>query len=83
MKQYTGVAKRKKRSKKPLLPKASEIDEAWQTILAQDKFVQGGELVQDVRKGVVMLGSKESFQLWSEHAEQIFGDGTFKYAPKH
>ena len=83
LKQYTGVAKRKKRSKKPLLPKASEIDEAWQTILAQDKFVQIGDFVQDARKGVVMLGSKESIQLLSEHAEQIFGDGTFKYAPKH
>ena len=44
--------------------------------------VEGGELVQDFKDDIVMLGSKESLQLLQQNNFQVFGDGTFKYAPK-
>ena len=54
-------------------------------IIAKDKHVQycsGGESVHEVRKGVETLGSEECFELLKHHSAQIFGDGTFRYAPK-
>ena len=60
-----------------------EVEEAWANILNQTHFVQGGELVQEVRKKVVMLGSDRSFELLSSNATHIFGDGTFRFAPNH
>ena len=50
--------------------------------MQKDKLVQGGELVQKVRKGVVMFGSEESFNLLNNDSTDIFGDGTFRYVPK-
>ena len=44
--------------------------------------VEGGELVQDFKDDIVMLASKESLQLLQQNNFQVFGDGTFKYAPK-
>ena len=60
-----------------------EVEEAWANILNQTHFVQGGELVHEVRNKVVMLGSDKSFELLSSNATHIFGDGTFRFAPKH
>ena len=84
LRQFTAVAKRKKRTKKPKIPLSDkEVEEAWANILNQTHFVQGGELVQEVRKKVVMLGSDTSFELLSSNATHIFGDGTFRFAPNH
>ena len=51
LRQFAAVAKRKKRTKKPKIPLSDkEVEEAWANILNQTHFVQGGELVQEVRK---------------------------------
>ena len=39
-------------------------------------------MVQEVRKGVLILGSEESFELLKHHSAEIFGDDTLRYAPK-
>ena len=51
-------------------------------LLNKEINVDGGSLVQAVENNVVMLGTEKSFQLLRENYSQVFGDGTFKFAPK-
>ena len=53
------------------------------SILEKEITVEGGELVREIRKEVVMIGSDKGLKLLKENEEHIFGDGTFKYAPTH
>ena len=77
------VAKRKKYSKKPRQPRdGCELSSTWVKLLNKEINVDGGSLVQAVENNVVMFGTEKSFQLLRENYSQVFGDGTFKFAPK-
>ena len=83
LRRFSFVAKKKKLSKKQPHPKTdSLLSAAWTEIMNGSTVVEGGELVQDVKDDIVMLASKESLQLLQQNNFQVFGDGTFKYAPK-
>ena len=83
MRPYLACAKRKKKSKRPKLPKSKEeVEESLTRIIDKELTVEGGQLVQEIRGGVVMLGSRLSFDQLTENASHIFGDGTFRFAPK-
>ena len=83
LRRFSFVAKRKKLSKKPPQPKTdSLLSAAWTEIMNGSTVVEGGELVQDVKDDIVMLGSKESLQLLQQNNFQVFGDGTFKMHQK-
>lgn len=84
LKRFVATAKRKKRSKKPKIPKSSkDVEQSLRSILEKEITVEGGELVREIRKEVVMIGSDKGLKLLRENEKHIFGDGTFKYAPTH
>ena len=84
LKRFVATAKRKKRSKKPKIPKSSkDVEDSLRSILEKEITVDGGELVREIRKEVVMIGSEKGLKWLKENEEHIFGDGTFKYAPNH
>ena len=75
--------KEKKYSKKPRQPRdGCELSSTWVKLLNKEINVDGGYLVQAVENNVVMLGTEKSFQLLRKNYSQVFGDGTFKLAPK-
>ena len=80
---FAAAAKRKKQKKKPKQPKASELTKTWSDIINKSTFVEGSELVQKIEGSCIMFGTEKSFNLLNAHSNHIFGDGTFKYAPKH
>ena len=49
------------------------------------KSEKGAALIKEVdrQSQVVMLATDKSLQLLNDHNQQVFGDGTFRYAPKH
>ena len=54
-----------------------------ETIILSSTDIVGARLVKEVTKDVVLLATDSSLQLLQSHSEQVFADGTFKYAPKH
>ena len=83
LKQFTGVAKRKKQSKKPRQPRGeSEMSMTWQKIIEAEIVVDGSNLVRRCQNNVVMFGIDKSIKILQDNSSQIFGDGTFRYAPK-
>ena len=70
-------------SKRPKLPRTvKEVEDSLARIIEKELSVEGGQLVKEIRGGVVMLGSRLSFDELTQNASHIFGDGTFRFAPR-
>ena len=70
-------------SKRPKLPKSvKEVVDSLTRIIDKELSVEGGQLVQEIRGGVVMLGSRLSYVQLTENVNHIFGDGTIRFAPR-
>ncbi len=80
---FAAAAKRKKQKKKPKQPKASDLTKTWSEMLNKSTFVEGSELVEQIEGSCIMFATEKSLNLLNQHSDHIFGDGTFKYAPKH
>ena len=52
-------------------------------IIDKELTVEGGQLVQEMRGRVVMLGSRLSFEQLTQNACHVFGNGTFHFAPRY
>ena len=57
--------------------------DTWENITCDNnRSIEGAYLVQEYRDGVVMFASDKSLALIRGESKQVFGDGTFRYAPK-
>ena len=54
----------------------------WQKIIEAEIVVDGSNLVRRCQNNVVMFGIDKSIKILQDNSSQIFGDGTFRYAPK-
>ena len=81
---FNKCAGREKLRGRPTLPKTHEESiNMLETIILSSTDIVGARLVKEVTKDVVLLATDSSLQLLQSHSEQVFADGTFKYAPKH
>ena len=52
-------------------------------VMNKEMIVEGGELVREIRKEVIMVGSDKGFELLRNNSDHVFRDGTFRHSPKH
>lgn len=84
VRRFVATVKRKKQSKKPKIPKSTkEVEKSLREIVRKERFVEGGDLVRVVRNDCIMIACEKGLKLSTDHADHVFGDGTFQYAPKH
>ena len=59
------------------------MEKSLREIVRKERFVEGGDLVRVVRNDCIMIACEKGLKLLTDHADHVFGDGTFQYAPKH